>query len=165
MVVFCFSSLITEFIQREREMGAKKYAFNCVVFHPGEEKNKEVQIFLGWETYFLVTSFLHISYNMFGQHRRFRHLLQLKPTQIYHIQMSQDPVCELFVCFCSILDLEPFAFFHQHKMHLDQCQSLQSKMHQCQKWTKNDLRCRDLLAKLGKGAIFTHLETGDKQKK
>ena len=58
------------------------------------------------EIHFLVTSFLHISYNMFGQHRRFRHLLQLKPTQIYHIQMSQDPVCELFVCFCSILDLE-----------------------------------------------------------
>ena len=63
------------------------------------------------ETCFLVT-FLHISYNMFGQHRRFRHLLQLKPTHIYHIQMSQAPVvCELFVCFCILANFKAICIF------------------------------------------------------
>ena len=48
--------------------------------------------------------------------------------------------------------------------HYDKLRALEPGMGDL-KWTKNDLRCRDLLAKLGKGAIFTHLETGDKQKK
>ena len=99
--------------------------------------------------------------------RRFRHLLQLKPTQIYHIQMSQDCVSYLFVFASSLLGLKLLVFkaiciFSKSKMHQEERQSLQSKMHQAKNGQKA-IRDAGSSHKIRKRGLYSHTYGRDKQ--